>query len=551
MLSLLYTKRTIILYLMGYFVVLLSSCQKQLETSPLDQFSNENFWNSETDALLALTGLYRGGIQMTNAAEFSPTDWWSYHGLLYLELASDNAYDRRGDNSAYNKLSDGTLTSTLGILDTYWSFTYAKIARANFFLEHVEKAPLPEEQLTRFKAEARFIRAAQYFYLSQHWGSVPLVTRTLSLEEANTVNKATRDDVVQFVSDEFHEIANQLPGHAELTSQERGRISKQGALAFLGRLLLAEKQYDAAAATYKQIIDANENHIDSDYASLFDGSNEESDEIIFATQYLADLAPNGMLQHNYPATAGGWHLHCPLGSLVEAYTFQDGSPFRYEDIRYNPTDLTQNRDPRLGMTVLTNGDVFKSISYITHPDATTSQDQLTTSKQATRTGFGLRKFNNESFSGNLQNSGIDIPIIRYAEVLLSYLEAKLENGDPIDQNLLDQTINAVRTRGSVDLPRITTTEASALRPILRNERRVELALEGIRYWDLLRWEIATEVLNNDFYGAPFPGAKNLRVKENGNRDPFDRWYVTSKAFRSSDRYWPIPQSEVNINPNLK
>lgn len=134
MLSLLYTKRTIILYLMGYFVVLLSSCQKQLETSPLDQFSNENFWNNETDALLALTGLYRGGIQMTNAAEFSPTDWWSYHGLLYLELASDNAYDRRGDNSAYNKLSDGTLTSTLGILDTYWSFTYAKIARANFFL---------------------------------------------------------------------------------------------------------------------------------------------------------------------------------------------------------------------------------------------------------------------------------------------------------------------------------------------------------------------------------------------------------------------------------
>src|SRR5690606_9371237 len=123
--------------------------------------------------------------------------------------------------------------------------------------------------------------------------------------------------------------------------------------------------------------------------------------------------------------------------LVEAYPFIDGSPFSYSDPKYNPTNLTENRDPRLGYSILTNEDLFKNLRYVTHPDSTNSMDQVSTSKQATRTGFGLRKFNSESFNGNLQNSGIDLPILRYAEILLSYLEAKVENGDPINQELLD------------------------------------------------------------------------------------------------------------------
>src|SRR5699024_2716900 len=105
-------------------------------------------------------------------AEFNPTDWWSYHGLLFLDLATDNAYDRRGDNSVYNKLTNGTMTSNLGVLDNYWTASYQKIARANYFIENLPKANFDESKKMRFDAEARFIRAAQYFYLSQYWGSV-------------------------------------------------------------------------------------------------------------------------------------------------------------------------------------------------------------------------------------------------------------------------------------------------------------------------------------------------------------------------------------------
>jgi len=137
-------------------------------------------------------------------------------------------------------------------------------------------------------------------------------------------------------------------------------------------------------------------------------------------------------------------------------------------------------------------------------------------------------------------------------VLLSYLEAKLEAGSAIDQGLLDQTINAVRARSTVNMPRVTETDPTKLRTILRRERRNELAFEGIRLWDLQRWKIAGDVLKGDFYGAPFPGAKTLRKKTTTTNDPYSRWYVTTKAFRvGTDETWPIPQSEVNINPALK
>lgn len=172
----------------------------------------------------------------------------------------------------------------------------------------------------------------------------------------------------------------------------------------------------------------------------------------------------------------------------------------------------------------------------------------TQANQSSQTGYGLKKFCPEGYSGGLGQSGIDLPIIRYAEILLSYLEAKIEDGDPIDQALLDGTINLVRERSSIGMPAITETDPVKLLEIVRHERRVELACEGIRYWDLLRWHIADSVLNGVFYGAPYPGAKKTRKAPDGHTDLYSRWYVTQKHFRMQDYQWPIPQSEVNINP---
>ena len=144
-----------------------------------------------------------------------------------------------------------------------------------------------------------------------------------------------------------------------------------------------------------------------------------------------------------------------------------------------------------------------------------------------------------------------IPVIRYAEVLLSYVEAKMEAGTLSPGDL--EYLNQVRRRSN--MPDITVTDPAALRPLLRNERRVELALEGTRLWDLLRWGIANEALDADVWGASFPGsaATTKRNADNGKVDPkgVNRWYVGKRAFSSGPSVWPIPQSEQDINPNLK
>ncbi|GAA0879245.1 RagB/SusD family nutrient uptake outer membrane protein [Algoriphagus jejuensis] len=527
----------------------LLSCVDQLDKSPLDSFDNATFWTTEGNAQLALTGVYRGGI-VQNGTSVNPSNWWAYDGLLFLEFASDNAYDRRGDNSAFHRLSNGTLTPSINILGSYWASSYKNIANANFFLENIDQVPMDQGRKDRMKAEVRFLRAAQYFYMSQYWGSVPLVLRTLSPEEANSVSKASKSEIVDFLLSEFSEITDFLPSHKNLPATERGRVTQQTVLAFKGRLELSEKRWADAEATYGEIIQMGENIIDPDYAGLFLKANETSNEIIFSTQYIDNLGANGMLQHFFPALAGGWHLYNPLGSLVESYDFTDGSAFSFDSPLYDPKDVAKNRDPRLKATILFDGSTFKG-TYITHPDSSSSPDQLGAGKQTTQSGFGLKKFVDESFSGNLTNYGGNTPIIRYAEVLLSYLEAKLEGGKAITQADLDATINRVRGRASVGMPPITTTSSNELREILRKERRVEMACEGIRYWDLLRWGTAKDVLNADFYGASFPGAKKMKMKD-GKPDPKSRWYVTTRKFREGvDNFWPVPQSEVNINPGLQ
>ncbi|WP_078671002.1 RagB/SusD family nutrient uptake outer membrane protein [Chitinophaga eiseniae] len=526
-----------------------SGCSKKLDKAPLSQFSNENFWKSEGDAMLALAAVYRGNI--AGGTEFTLSDWWSYVGIVFLDMSTDNLYDRRGDNSDVNKLTSGGLTATNSQITNYWSGGYTRIARCNYFLENVNRVPASPDKIKRMTAEVRFIRAATYFYLSQYFGGVPLATKTMTVDEANTIKKATKQQVVDFVMTELTAAAADLPRYKDLSASERGRASKQAALAFLGRLQLAEKKYSDAATTYKTIIDYNDNIIDANYKSLFDGTNETSKELIFAIQYVPNLVPNGMLQHFFPAINSGWHLMNPLGSLVESYEFKDGTPFSFTDPRYNPNDVGENRDPRLMYTVLYNMQVFNGRTYVSHPDSTKSVDQLTLTRQATRTGYCIRKYLPDNFSGDLQNSGIDMPVVRYAEILLSYLEAKLEAGGPVDQALLDATINQVRGRASVAMPKVTTVDPVALRTILHRERRNELACEGIRYWDLLRWGTIAQVLNGDFYGAPFPGAVNLR-KKGSSVDRYSRWFVTTKAFRAgTDEKWPVPQSEQDINPNLR
>lgn len=536
-------------YLILMFFIL--SCDEKLNQFPTDAFASGTFWTSESNAMIALTGMYRGNIQY--GTQVVPSDWWTYCGIVFLEFATDNSYDRRGDNSTYNRLTDGTLLPNNNVVNGYWQGSYRRIAITNDFLENIDNVNMPEENILRMKAEAKFLRATQYFYLSQFWGDVPLVTQTLSPDEANNVDKVPKSQIVEFVISELNESVQFLPRFGALSNSETGRASKQAALAFLGRLYMAENRFSEASEVYKRIIDFGDNIIDSNYKTLFIPENENSRENIFSVQFVSGFAPNAMPQHAYPAASSGWHIINPTGSLAECYGFEDGTNFSYEDPRFIQSDMGANRDQRFRDTFLWDGSTFQGRRYVCHPDSTQSVDQLTYSKQATRTGYGIRKFFDESFSGNLRTDyGGNIPVIRYAEVLLSFLESELEAGNPITQELLDLTINQVRGRQSVNLPPLTETNSDQLRPLLRNERRIELAFEGTRLWDIFRWGIGGEVLTGDFWGAPFPESVRLPIVSR-KPDPLSlsRWHVTTKNFRPGiDDQWPIPEAETNINPKL-
>lgn len=545
-----YKKNKNILTSLILLVVLIgiSSCGDELEQYPKNQFDKANFWTNEANANIGLAGVYRGNINY--GTQVNPSDWWTYCGLVFFEHATDNAFDRRGKNANQNRLTNGTLLANNAVINTYWQGSYIRIAISNDFLENVVRVEMDDAKKNRMIADARFIRACQYFYLSQFWGAVPLITKSLTPDEANVVIKTPKSEIISFIIKEFSEAANDLPRYKDIPASEFGRASKQAALAFLGRVYLAEKRYSDAAATYKQIIELGDNIIDPDYASIFNTSNETSAENIFSVQYYEGLAGNALTQHALPANKGGWHIVNPLESLASEYDFIDGTPFSYDDPRFNSHNMAENRDPRFAATFLYDGCIFGGNVYDCHPDHNASVDQLTYSKQATRTGYGLRKFFDENFSGDLASGyGGNLPIIRYAEVLLSYLEAELEAGTPITQNMLDMTINKTRGRTSVNMPAITETNTEALRPLLRKERRIELALEGIRYWDLLRWGVLGDVMQGDFWGASFPDA----TKTGSKADPtgHKRWWVDKKSFKKGvDEVWPIPESETNINPGL-
>lgn len=542
-------KKLLFFFFITTVIVGVVSCSDELKQYPKDQYDKVNFWTNETNALIGLTGVYRGNLSFGTSG--TPSDWWAYAGLIYLDNATDNSFDRRGKSSHFTRLTNGNLLPNNTVIGDYWKSSYIRIAICNDFLENIDRVKMDESKIKRMTSEARFIRACQYFYLSQFWGAVPLITKTLTPEEANVVIKTPKSEIVAFVIKELSEASIDLPRYKDIPTSELGRASKQASLSFLGRIYLAEKRYTEAAQTYKQIIEFGDNIIDNDYESIFNTTNEMSAENIFSTQFIENLAGNGLTQHGLPAIKGGWHLINPLESLASQYDFIDGTPFSYEDPRFNPQNMAENRDPRFAATFLYNNCIFGGDVYDSHPDHDKSVDQLTYSKQATRTGYGLRKFFDENFSGDIKNGyGGNLPIIRYAEVLLSYLEAEIEANNPITQELLDLTINQIRGRESVQMPPITETDPDVLRPLLRKERRIELALEGIRYWDLLRWGILGDVMQGDFWGASFPDAKNTGAKEDpsGNK----RWWVDSKEFRKGhDEVWPIPQFEQDINPNLK
>ncbi|MBM6857251.1 RagB/SusD family nutrient uptake outer membrane protein [Caecibacteroides pullorum] len=527
-------------------LLLLNSCD--MDRYPLTSFSEDTFYDDEANVELALTGLYRGGI--TLGVDYNVSDWWAYSATILLDGVSDIGYDRRGFTNALGQLTSGTITETNLWVQNLYQKPYRRISACCRFLDGLNAIAEKTDEMERMEAEARFIRAVQYFYLASYYHDVPLVTKTLSLDEANSVKKSSRMEVLQYAADELKDVANILPRQKDLPKNELGRATAQAALVYLARTYLIMEDFENAAIACGQIIEWGDNQIDPDYQGLFYQTGEESSEHIFATQFVDDLAGHGLPQHAYPIKDGGWCLVNISNALFEAYDFVDGTPFSYEDPRFDKNNFGANRDPRLDYTLYYDGATFKGTVYNCNPEATVA-DKIGPG-QTTQTGYLLRKYLDETWSGDINSCGTNVPLARYADVLLMYLEAKVRGGSTITQTLLDQTINEVRGRSSVNMPPLTEKDPQKLFELIQKERMIELAFEGWRLWDLFRWGIAEEKLNEPIYGSPFyVSDQSLMQMKDGQPDLYSRWYVNTRSFVRGQEVWPIPLAEKNINPNLR
>ena len=495
-------------------VIICSGCLKQsfLDKQPSDKLTNEHFWNSQKDAELALAGAY--SALRTPAFAIDNSSFSSFQ----LEGLTDNAYCNSTLDS-YTDISRGILTPTTGgIVSRVWDDAYIGIAHANWFLGNLDKVSnLSEEDRARMQGEALFLRAFLYNELTMLYGDVPLVLESLGYDKAVfSIKKSPKAAVVDQIIADLEIAAKGLPNLA----YGSGHPVRGSALALKARVCLYNEKWSEAAKSAKMVIEEGKFSLADSYQGIFWGDQDNNPEIMFSVKAVS---PNAT--HNLDLLYGSRFAMVPLHSLVDAYEMRDGSKPVSPVVPsfYDPNDRMQNsfyknRDPRLKLTIFTPGDPW---AY--NPVKGFNNEEKFKAESPSVNNLGIRKYINLTVDdGNSGPAGSsqDIVKIRYADVLLMYAEAMVEIGDgkTSDVAALD-AINQVRGRADVQMPPKT---APLTREQIRNERRVELAFEGLRYYDIKRWKIAKEVLD----GVKDPGG-------------------VVRKFETRDYFWPVPQSEVD------
>ena len=525
--------------ILGVAILLITGCE-DLDLVPENTFTDDTYWTSPEKAQTFLNTAYS---QMFNSTFF-----------FYNEALSDNAYNGRGDVAGTASLAAGVYDPSLPRLQEEWDGAYAGIKTCNLFLQNIDRvAELEEAQKNQMVAEARFLRAWQHFRLMTWFGDVPLLKTDPTIEEAQSLARTPRAEVLAFVLSELEAAANVLPTPEQYAESERGKVTRGAAVALLARVNLYEGNW-AAVVTHCQTL--MEGQIGSyslfpDYEGLFLPENQFNFEAILSLQFEPDFRTWGAFFDMAPLSAGArLNALAPTQELVNSYPMLNGQPIEDADSGYDPANPYSNRDPRLEATVVYHNyewvgrDGDTTLIYIAPgSDPGDGLDEYAPGSSTTPTGYYTRKYFDPTYQSDFQ-SGLNLMMIRYADVLLMYAEAKLELGE-FNQAVWDETIRPLRERaGFTDQSALDFNSAldePALRELIRNERRVEFGMEGLRIFDIRRWDTAEIVLNGWAHGAQFGPADE--------EDGFIR--VDFRTFDPDKHYlWPIPRDERLINDNL-
>jgi len=522
----------------------ISSCKK-LDLAPSDRYTELTFWQNSDNVNNFLNNVYSGIYSSSN--------------VFYNEAMSDNAFTKLGVNTGADAIASGNFTASLPRFQNDWSFYYTGIKSCNIFLENVDKnTTLTDAIKERMKGEARFVRAWHHFNLMKWWGDVPLITNDISPDEAKAIARTPRAEVLAFILSELDAAAAVLPSKDQYAATDNGRITKGAALALKARVLLYEgNRMSDVVQVCEELINNQSTYgnysLVPNYSDLFSDKtiNKTNNESIFSLQYVPVVRTWGDYIDFAPISAGARTNNLsPSQELVDAYIMKNGKAIDEAGSGYDENNIAANRDPRLTATIVYHGyewvnpDNSKQTIYIkpgSTPAGASASNEYSTAGQGTATGYYWRKYWDPNNNAGL-NNGTNIHLIRYAEVLLDYAEAKQSLGQ-MNEDVWNKTIRVLRARaGFTDAGALNFPGTSAdLTSIIRNERRVEFAMEGLRIDDIRRWKIAETVLNGWLHGAKYG--------DPATDDGYIR--VQLRQFNAGKHYlWPVPPSEIALDANL-
>jgi hypothetical protein len=511
-------------------LLLISSCKKDfLDSKPMDRYSDADVWQDSTLTTLFLNNIYAG----------IPTEF----GGVMTDALSDELYSS-GNLSVYQ----GTFlpASVPYSLINMWDNSWSKIRRCNMYLENIDRLPASDVFKKRTADEVRFLRALYYSYLVNYFGAVPLITSSQNLDGDLNVSRTPYAGVVAFITKQLDSVyqAGNLP--FKYPRADAGRVTRGAALALKSRVLLYAAGYDnnwqAAYDAAKAVTDieaAAGYGLFPQYETLFHEANENNQEVIFDRQYLSNFKGYQVHHYNLPwglVPPGPSALNQPTQNIVDEYEMANGKMISETGAGYDPAQPYTNRDPRFYASIFYDGASWRGITLDLKPGS-----NYNPSNAALTTGYALRKMQEPTFNPFDQSKsyggGQNYILLRYAEILLNCAEAAFELGRTEEARTY---VNRIRTRAG--MPEVPAGQLT--REKIRHERTVELAFEGTRLWDIRRWKLGTEKLGADMKGVSI-------VETDGSPRQYNIVTVLDRSFSDKMYLFPIYQTEIDKNPNLK
>lgn len=564
-------KAKLYILLVGAALLAATGCTDGLELYPNDKITVDNYWKTADDALRAVNATYSN--------LFPESDGWGCD-LLFLDAASDNSYPQHSNQFGnFQQISLNAFESNHSALKELWDRRYVTIRRCADFLANIDKVEMDEDLKNRYTAEVLFQRAFAYYFLIAEFGDVPWVDHPLTIQEASSIKRTDKYAIAKYIiTHDLDFAAANLPATYEAETDD-GRATRWAALALKSRLCMFmagdyRKPFDDQKWYWEQARDAAEEVISrsgkalytpgnklngESYRKLFydDNASKGSGEIIYDVQFTsAERALYGFTVKIACISDGGWNSWVPTQSMIDAYEVKVSNSAAYpiDDplSGYDPENPYVNRDPRLAASIYYTGPGGTTLagSDFNSTPGNTGGDKMD-QHNGTPTGYGWKKYVDPSLMG-VWDTGHDFPLIRLAEVYLDAAEARNElAGSPSEDSKIRNYSGMTRWRvGMPDFPKTLTKEE--MRERIRNERRVELAFEGARFFDIRRWGIAEEVLNaNDGWviGRKLDEPGSYQVMTEGKYKGHVK--VRQRVTFTADQYvWPIPSREIELNSAL-